>query len=96
MGNTRSGSLKQRFPRSTNLTAKVGSAEPRRSAFSIGDRVQMSALGTSRCPRLANKTGTIVGLSVYVNSVSVQFDGNKSQSTFHCDYLEVILPGTAE
>jgi hypothetical protein len=96
MSNTLSGSVKQRFPRSTNLTAKVGSAEPRRFAFSIGDGVQMSALGASRCPRLANKTGTIIGLSVYVNSVSVRFDGNKSPSTLHCDYLEVILPDTAE
>jgi hypothetical protein len=59
--------------------------------FSIGDRVRMTALGASRCSRLANKTGTIVGRSIYANSVSVRFDGNKSSSTFHRDYVELIV-----
>jgi hypothetical protein len=58
--------------------------------FSIGDRVRMTALGATRCVRLANKTGTIVGRSQYANSVSVRFDGNKSSSTFHRDYVELI------
>jgi ribosomal protein L21E len=57
----------------------------------IGDRIQISTLGASRCPRLAGRTGTIVGLSIYANSVSVRLDGNKSRSTFHRDYLQVIL-----
>ena len=91
MSNTRSSPLKQRVPHSTNLTAKVGSTEPRRSAFSIGDRVRLSALGTSRCPRLANKVGFIVGLSVYVNSVAVLLDGNKSPRTIHGAYLEALM-----
>jgi ribosomal protein L21E len=59
--------------------------------FSIGDRIQISALGASQCPRLAGKTGMIVGRSIYANSVSVRFDGNKSASTFHRDYIEVIV-----
>jgi hypothetical protein len=67
-----------------------------KSDFSIGDRVQISALGASRCPRLADKTGTIVGRSIYVNSVGVLFDGNKSSSTVHCDYLEAIRAVNAE
>jgi hypothetical protein len=58
--------------------------------FSIGDRVRMTALGAMRCVRLANKTGTIVGRSQYANSISVRFDGNKSSSTFHRDYVELI------
>jgi hypothetical protein len=57
----------------------------------IGDRVRISALGASRCPRLANKTGTIVGGSIYACSVSVLIDGNKTSSTFHRDYLEAVL-----
>jgi hypothetical protein len=57
----------------------------------IGDRVRVSALGALRCPRLANKTGTIVGGSIYTCSVSVQIDGNKTSSTFHRDYLEAML-----
>lgn len=63
-----------------------------KSDLSIGVRVRMSRLGASRCARLAEKTGTIVGGSVYANSVSVLFDGNKSPSTICGDYLEVILP----
>jgi hypothetical protein len=59
--------------------------------FSIGDRVRMTALGASRCTRLTGKMGTVIGRSIYANSVSVRFDGNKSSSTFHRDYLEVIV-----
>jgi ribosomal protein L21E len=62
-----------------------------KSDFSIGDRIQISALGASRYPRLAGKTGMIVGRSIYANSVSVRFDGNKSASPFHRDYVEVIV-----
>jgi ribosomal protein L21E len=62
--------------------------------LSIGDRVQISTLGATRCPRLAGRTGVIVGRSIYTNSVSVRFDGNKSSSTFHRDYLQVVLAAT--
>jgi hypothetical protein len=61
-------------------------------ALSIGLRVRMSTLGALRCVRLAKKTGTIVGGSVYVNSVSVLFDGNRSPTTIHREYVEVLLP----
>ena len=62
--------------------------------FSIGDRVQISKLGASSCPRLAGRAGVIVGRSIYTHSVSVQFDGNKTKSTFHQDYLQriVVMP----
>jgi hypothetical protein len=59
--------------------------------FSIGDRVRISALGASRCPRLANKAGTIIGGSIYTNSISIRFDGNRSSSTLHRDYIEAIV-----
>jgi hypothetical protein len=60
--------------------------------FSIGDRVQISALGASRCPRHAEKTGTIVGWSsCYISCARVLLDGNKSPITVHRDYLEAIL-----
>lgn len=58
--------------------------------FSIGSRFRISALGAARCPRLANKLGTIVGKSNYPSSVSVLFDGNKSTSKLHRDYIERI------
>src|SRR5882672_3080818 len=65
---------------------------PMKSDFSIGDRVQMSALGAARCPRHADKTGIIVGRSIYVNCARVLLDGNKSPISVHCDYLDAILP----
>ena len=64
-----------------------------KSDLSVGVRVRISALGASRCVRLANKTGTVVGGSVYANSVSVLFDGNRSRTTIHREYVEVMLPG---
>jgi hypothetical protein len=64
-----------------------------KSDLSIGVRVRLSALGASRCTRRAKKTGTIVGGSVYVNSISVLFDGNRSPTTIHREYVEVMPPG---
>ena len=61
-----------------------------------GNRVRMSALGAERCPILAGKLGTVVGGSVYNNSVSVRFDGNKSSITLHHSYLEVMSPHDRE
>ena len=60
--------------------------------ITIGSRVRMSPLGAERCPSLADKLGTVVGGSVYNNSVSIRFDGNKSPITLHQNYLEVISP----
>ncbi len=64
-----------------------------KSNLAVGVRVRMSTLGASRCARLASKTGTIVGGSVYANSVSVLFDGNRTRTTIHREYVEVLLPG---
>ena len=61
-----------------------------KSDFSLGDRVRLSALGATRCPRLAGKTGIVVGRSIYVSSVSVLLDGNKSPVTIHGAYLEAV------
>jgi hypothetical protein len=60
--------------------------------ITIGSRVRMSPLGAERCPSLADKLGTVVGGSVYNNSMSIRFDGNKSSVTLHQSYLEVISP----
>ena len=59
-----------------------------KSDFSLGDRVRLSALGATRCPRLAGKTGIVVWRSMYVSSVAVLLDGNKSPITIHGAYLE--------
>ena len=47
----------------------------------------MSELGGIRCPRLAQKVGTVVGRGIYKNSITVLFDGNKSTSSLHRDYI---------
>jgi hypothetical protein len=94
-GKAHKGTAKKRRRLLMPIT-EVGWPDPRKSDFCIGDRVQISTLGASRCPRLSNKIGTIVGRSIYVNSVSVLFDGNKSSSTFHWDYLEAIVLDAAE
>ena len=72
------------------IRCSLGSAM--KTDFSIGDRVQMSVLGASRCPRHADKKGTIVGRSIYVNCARVLLDGNKSPISVHCGYLDAILP----
>jgi hypothetical protein len=61
-----------------------------KSEYSVGDRVKLSALGKVRCPRLADKVGTVVGHSVYVSSVVVLLDGNRRSSTIHGAYLETV------
>lgn len=53
----------------------------------IGTRVTMSELGSVRCPRLAGKIGTVVGRGIYRNSITVLFDGNRTTSSLHRDYL---------
>jgi hypothetical protein len=58
--------------------------------LAVGTRVRLSALGALRCARLAGRLGTVIGGSIYARSVSVLFDGNKSRSTIHQDYLEAI------
>jgi hypothetical protein len=50
----------------------------------------MSRFGSARSPVLAGKEGIIVGEGRYQRSVRVQFDGNKSPTTLHLDYVELI------
>ena len=50
----------------------------------------MSRLGSARSPILASKEGIIIGEGRYYRSVRVQFDGNKSPTTLHRDYIELI------
>jgi len=57
-------------------------------AVAIGDRVRISDLGAARFTKLARKSGVVVGRSIYVHSVRVRFDGNKSESTLHLDFVE--------
>lgn len=57
--------------------------------LSVGARVKMSALGVERSPRLVDKIGTVVrARGGRYNSLSVHFDGNKSITSLHPDYVE--------
>lgn len=54
----------------------------------VGTRIKLSELGAIRCPRLSGKLGIVVGWSPYRSSLSVLFDGNKTPTALHPDYLE--------
>jgi hypothetical protein len=58
------------------------------TVLEIGQRIKMSTIGAVRCPRLALKNGVVVGLSQYKSSVTVRFDGNRSSTCLHRDYIE--------
>jgi hypothetical protein len=74
-GKARKGTAEKRRRLPMPIT-KVGWPDPRKSDFCIGDRVQISTLGASRCPRLSNKTGTIVGRSIYNNRIEMTTAAN--------------------
>jgi len=60
------------------------------SPISKGERVRMSKLGAERCPRIADKHGTVVGGGYYNTVIRVLFDDSKSPVSLHRDYLEKV------
>ena len=64
--------------------------DQRANEIPIEIRFKMSELGGIRCPRLAQKVGIVVGRGIYKNSITVLFDGNKSTSSLHRDYIAPI------
>jgi hypothetical protein len=56
----------------------------------IGARFKMSAVGLKRSPSFAGKEGVIIGRGRYYRSVRVQFDSNRTSTTLHRDYIELI------
>jgi hypothetical protein len=60
----------------------------KRVALQVGDRVKMSALGSKRSPVLAKKVGTITGVRRDSRAIFVRFDGNRTPTTLHRDYIE--------
>ena len=62
------------------------------NVLAVGTRVKMSPLGTTRCPRLVKKIGTVVRTrSGNYSSTEVHFDGNKTRTPLHKDYVERLL-----
>ena len=50
----------------------------------------MSALGAERSPVLALKVGTVAGVRSDGRTIFVRFDGNRTTTTLHRDYIEPI------
>jgi hypothetical protein len=61
----------------------------------VGTRFKMSPLGATRSPGLATKQGTIIGRGRSATSVRVRFDGYKTPTSLHRDYIE-LLPSELE
>lgn len=65
------------------MTEQVSEGE-----VTLGARFRLSKLGMARCPRIAQKIGTVVGLIDYSKVVIVRFDGNKLKTSIGRDYIE--------
>jgi len=61
-----------------------------KQVFAVGERFRLSEFGSRRCPLLAHKVGNIVAPRENSASVIVRFDGNKTTTTIHRDYIEPI------
>jgi hypothetical protein len=55
--------------------------------ITIGARVKMSPVGAARCPRLAGKEGVVVGGGQYPSTIRIVFDGSKTPTSLHRDYV---------
>ena len=61
-----------------------------RRKLQVGDRIKMSGLGSERSPVLAIKVGTVTGIRSDSRTIFVRFDGNRTTTTLHRDYIEPI------
>jgi hypothetical protein len=61
-----------------------------KATIAIGARVKMSPLGAKRCPRLADREGVVVGGGQYQSAIRIIFDGFKSPTSLHRDYIEPV------
>ncbi len=59
-------------------------------SLSRGERVRMSKLGAARCPRIAGKSGVVIGTGHYPDVIRVLFDNSKSPVSLHKKYLEKV------
>jgi len=65
-------------------------AAPSEQRLSPPTRIRMSALGAVRCPNLAGKEGTVIGMGRYRSTVRVIFDGFRSATSLHSTYIEPV------
>jgi len=60
--------------------------------LAVGDRVRLTEVGVSRCPKISIRTGVVVSLPRYDSgsgTVRVLFDGNREPTSIHRSYLEL-------
>jgi hypothetical protein len=55
--------------------------------FVVGARFKMSELGALRCPELADRTGTVVDVSLRTTGITVLLDGATRPTCLHRDYI---------
>jgi hypothetical protein len=58
----------------------------------VGQRIRMSALGMARFPRFAFKIGVVVALTEKRSTITVRFDGNRTKTSIHRNYIEPLAP----
>lgn len=55
--------------------------------IAVGTRFKISELGAVRCPNLADKIGTVVGLSRQNTGITVLFDGDARPTCLYRGYI---------
>jgi hypothetical protein len=58
--------------------------------IAIGARFKINELGAVRCPALAGKVGTVVALGNRNTGITVLFDGVRSPTCLHRDYISAL------
>lgn len=59
----------------------------RTDGIAVGTRFKINGLGAARCPSLAGKTGTVLGVSRSTTGLTVLFDGDPRSTCLHRDYI---------
>ena len=60
--------------------------------IAAGARFKINKFGAARCPGLAEKSGVVIGCSPSNSGVTVLFDGTKTPTCLHRDYILSSIP----
>lgn len=59
----------------------------RTDGIAVGTRFTINGLGAARCPNLAGKKGTVLGVSPSTTGLTVLFDGDRRPTCLHRGYI---------
>lgn len=59
----------------------------RTDRIAVGTRFTINGLGAARCPSLAGKRGTVLGVSRSNTGLTVLIDGDRRLTCLHRDYI---------